>query len=41
MPSSKTSPRSHCDRGYVVETGRFAASGSAAELLADNRVQVA
>jgi ABC-type branched-subunit amino acid transport system ATPase component len=25
----------------VVETGRIAASGSAAELLADNRVQVA
>jgi branched-chain amino acid transport system ATP-binding protein len=29
------------DRGYVVETGRIAASGSAAELLADNRVQAA
>ena len=29
------------DRGYVVETGRIAASGSAAELLADDRVQAA
>ena len=29
------------DRGYVVETGRIAASGSGAELLADDRVQVA
>jgi branched-chain amino acid transport system ATP-binding protein len=29
------------DRGYVVETGRIAASGTSAELLADNRVQAA
>ena len=29
------------DRGYVVETGRIAASGSAAQLLADERVQAA
>ena len=29
------------DRGYVVETGRISASGSAAELLADDRVQAA
>ena len=29
------------DRGYVVETGRIAASGSAAQLLADDRVQAA
>jgi branched-chain amino acid transport system ATP-binding protein len=29
------------DRGYVVETGRVAASGTSAELLADNRVQAA
>jgi branched-chain amino acid transport system ATP-binding protein len=29
------------DRGYVVETGRIAASGSAADLLADDRVQAA
>jgi branched-chain amino acid transport system ATP-binding protein len=29
------------DRGYVVETGRIVASGSAAELLADDRVQAA
>jgi branched-chain amino acid transport system ATP-binding protein len=29
------------DRGYVIETGRVAASGSAAELLADDRVQAA
>ena len=29
------------DRGYVVETGRIAASGSAASLLADGRVQAA
>jgi branched-chain amino acid transport system ATP-binding protein len=29
------------DRGYVVETGRIVASGSAAELLADSRVQSA
>ena len=29
------------DRAYVVETGRIAASGSSAELLADNRVQAA
>ena len=29
------------DRGYVIETGRIAASGSAAELLADDRVQAA
>jgi len=29
------------DRGYVVETGRIAASGSAAQLLADHRVQSA
>jgi branched-chain amino acid transport system ATP-binding protein len=29
------------DRGYVVETGRIVASGSAAELLADERVQAA
>jgi branched-chain amino acid transport system ATP-binding protein len=29
------------DRGYVVETGRIATSGSAVELLADPRVQAA
>ena len=29
------------DRGYVVETGRIAASGRSADLLADNRVQAA
>ena len=29
------------DRGYVIETGRIAASGSAAQLLADDRVQAA
>jgi branched-chain amino acid transport system ATP-binding protein len=29
------------DRGYVVETGRITASGSAAQLLADERVQAA
>ncbi len=29
------------DRGYVVETGRIATSGSAAHLLADDRVQAA
>jgi branched-chain amino acid transport system ATP-binding protein len=29
------------DRGYVVETGRIATSGSAAQLLADDRVQAA
>ncbi|HSM19408.1 MAG TPA: ATP-binding cassette domain-containing protein, partial [Hyphomicrobiales bacterium] len=29
------------DRGYVVETGRIVASGEAAELLADSRVQSA
>jgi branched-chain amino acid transport system ATP-binding protein len=29
------------DRGYVVETGRIAVSGSAADLLADGRVQAA
>ncbi len=29
------------DRGYVVETGHIAASGTSAELLADNRVQAA
>jgi branched-chain amino acid transport system ATP-binding protein len=29
------------DRGYVIETGRIAASGSARELLADDRVQAA
>ena len=29
------------DRGYVVETGRIVASGSAVELLADSRVQAA
>jgi len=29
------------DRGYVIETGRIAASGSAGELLADDRVQAA
>jgi branched-chain amino acid transport system ATP-binding protein len=29
------------DRGYVVETGRIAASGSATQLLADDRVQAA
>jgi branched-chain amino acid transport system ATP-binding protein len=29
------------DRGYVVETGRIATSGSAVELLADARVQAA
>ena len=29
------------DRGYVVETGRIAASGTAAQLLADHRVQSA
>ena len=29
------------DRGYVVETGRIAASGSAAQFLADDRVQAA
>ena len=29
------------DRGYVIETGRITASGSAAELLADDRVQAA
>jgi branched-chain amino acid transport system ATP-binding protein len=29
------------DRGYVVETGRIALSGSAASLLADQRVQAA
>jgi branched-chain amino acid transport system ATP-binding protein len=29
------------DRGYVMETGRIAANGSSAELLADNRIQEA
>jgi branched-chain amino acid transport system ATP-binding protein len=29
------------DRGYVVETGKITASGSAADLLADDRVQAA
>jgi len=29
------------DRGYVVETGRVTASGRAADLLADDRVQTA
>ena len=29
------------DRGYVIETGRIATSGSAEELLADQRVQAA
>jgi branched-chain amino acid transport system ATP-binding protein len=29
------------DRGYVIETGRVTASGTGAELLADNRVQAA
>ena len=29
------------DRGYVIETGRIATSGSAVELLADARVQAA
>jgi branched-chain amino acid transport system ATP-binding protein len=29
------------DRGYVMETGRIATSGTSAELLADNRVQEA
>ncbi len=29
------------DRGYVMETGRIATSGSSAELLADNRIQEA
>jgi branched-chain amino acid transport system ATP-binding protein len=29
------------DRGYVVETGQIATSGSAVELLADDRVQAA
>jgi branched-chain amino acid transport system ATP-binding protein len=29
------------DRGYVVETGRIATSGSAGELLADDRVRAA
>ncbi|AMN43934.1 ABC transporter ATP-binding protein [Rhodoplanes sp. Z2-YC6860] len=29
------------DRGYVMETGRIATSGSGAELLADNRIQEA
>ena len=29
------------DRGYVLETGRVATSGSAAQLLADDRVQEA
>jgi len=29
------------DRGYVIETGRIATSGSAKELLADGRVQAA
>jgi branched-chain amino acid transport system ATP-binding protein len=29
------------DRGYVVETGRIATSGSAAQLLVDDRVQAA
>jgi branched-chain amino acid transport system ATP-binding protein len=29
------------DRGYVLETGRIATSGTSAELLADNRVQEA
>ena len=29
------------DRGYVVETGRIAASGTAAQLIADDRVQAA
>jgi branched-chain amino acid transport system ATP-binding protein len=29
------------DRGYVVETGRIAMSGSAAQLLSDDRVQAA
>jgi len=29
------------DRGYVVETGRITLSGSAATLLADDRVQAA
>ena len=29
------------DRGYVIETGRIAVSGSAAQLLADDRVQAA
>ena len=29
------------DRGYVVETGRISASGSAAALMADSRVQAA
>jgi branched-chain amino acid transport system ATP-binding protein len=29
------------ERGYVVETGRISASGSAAMLLANSRVQAA
>jgi branched-chain amino acid transport system ATP-binding protein len=29
------------DRGYVVEAGRIATSGSAGELLADDRVRAA
>ena len=29
------------DRGYVIETGKVTASGTGAELLADNRVQAA
>ena len=29
------------DRGYVIETGRIATSGSSDELLADARVQAA
>ena len=34
-------PVAVADRAYVVETGRIAASGSAAQLLADDRVQAA